>query len=214
MSELIRTDWLDPRLARAMHRSPFALAAVLWPRVRFYREQRQIIEALEDGTDEVYVVAGNELGKDFVAGFVALATFLRKGECRVVSTSVKDDHLRVLWGEIGRFIDTAALPLLYKDGGPLLALHRELRRAKADGTPYTIPYCRGMVSEKGEGLAGHHAAHTLAVIDEASGVDEVAYANMQGWADQFLIFGNPNPVPKTHWFRRGVEAGDLRKEAS
>ena len=29
---------------------------------------------------------------------------------------------------------------------------------------------RGMVSEKGEGMAGHHAQYTLAILDEASGM--------------------------------------------
>jgi hypothetical protein len=46
---------------------PLKLAAVLWPHVTFYREQKAIIESVW-ANDETFVPAGNKLGKDFVAG--------------------------------------------------------------------------------------------------------------------------------------------------
>lgn len=144
---------------------------------------------------------------------------------RVITTSVKDDHLRVLWGEIGRFIDTCAVPLKHQQGGPLIVKHREVRKVTGrwgreelsdtdgstlpPGTVCTISYLLGMVSEKGEGLAGHHAAHTLCIVDEASGVDGLVYEMQQGWARKLLAIGNPNPVSESQWFRKGVEAGNL-----
>lgn len=42
--------------------NPLLFARVLWPRVTFYKQQREIIEAVRDD-DEVYVVAGNMLGE-------------------------------------------------------------------------------------------------------------------------------------------------------
>ena len=72
---------------------PIEFAAVMWPQYSFWSKQRDIIESVE--YDNVTVVpACNKAGKDFVAGHVAISHFLRYPECRVICTSVKDDHLR------------------------------------------------------------------------------------------------------------------------
>lgn len=159
-------------------------------------------------------------GKDFVAGFIALGAFLAPSvflgtgrlshEVRVVTTSVKDDHLRVLWGEIGRFIQSCRYPLRREKGGPLVVNHRDLRKMvgpPGEQVECKISYCRGMVSERGEGMAGHHAAYTLCIADEASGVDDLVYTQQATWARRFLAIGNPNPCE--NFFRRGVKQGDL-----
>lgn len=200
-------------------KDPIKFLAFMWPDVVFYRQQRLILESV-DRDDETVVVAGNMLGKDWVAGAAAISYFLRKKVVRVVSTSVKDDHLRVLWGEIGRFIQTSRWPLTVDKGGPIVWNHRDLRKvikpseskhgkgmADLNERVCHISYCRGMVSERGEGLAGHHAAHTLAIIDEASGVDDHCYTQMATWAKRMLIFGNPNP--SNGFFYKAVEGGDI-----
>lgn len=181
------------------------LKNALWPDVSFYDRQWEIVESVERN-DETYVPAGNMLGKDFVTGFICVAEILRHPVVRVVTTSVKDDHLRVLWGEINRFIATSRYPLRVEDGGPLIVNHRDVRKV-VRGETCPISYLRGMVSAKGEGLAGHHAPHTLAVGDEASGLDDEAYQQFQGWAKRMLFIGNPNPCQ--NFFYKGVEAGDL-----
>ena len=181
------------------------LKNALWPDVSFYDRQWEIVESVERN-DETYVPAGNMLGKDFVTGFICVAETLRHPVVRVVTTSVKDDHLRVLWGEIVRFINTSRYPLRVEDGGPLIVNHRDVRKV-VRGETCPISYLRGMVSAKGEGLAGHHAPHTLAVGDEASGLDDEAYQQFQGWAKRMLFIGNPNPCQ--NFFFKGVEAGDL-----
>lgn len=187
--------------------APLRLAADLWPDVAFYDRQIEVIESVW-ADDECFVVAAHQMGKDFVAGFVALAYFLTApGPCRVVTTSVKDDHLRVLWGEIGRFVQTAARPLLAKDGGPLVVNHRDVRRLLPGGEVCPISYLRGMVSEKGEGMAGHHAPYTLLVVDEASGAEDVVYDRADTWAKRKLIFGNAYECQ--NFFRRAVKGGDL-----
>lgn len=213
----------------AMMRDPLKLGKVLWPEVSFYDKEREIIYSIRDN-DETFVGAANMMGKDFVAGFICLTFFLvpeayqpttegsSPTECRVVTTSVKDDHLRVLWGEIGRFIQTARTdtplgPLLQKEGGPLVVNHRDVRKW-VGGKEDKISYLRGMVSEKGEGMAGHHASHTLGVGDEASGIDNLVYTQMDTWARKKFFFGNCNPCPKTHFFRAALKAGDLLAEAS
>lgn len=193
--------------AISLFRDPLIFAKAFWPDVYFYDKQREVIYSVEEN-DETFVVAGNMLGKDFVAGFISLRYFIIHREVRVITTSVKDDHLRVLWGEIGRYIQSSVIPLTADKGGPLIVNHRDVRKI-VEGKECKISYMRGMVSLKGEGLAGHHAAHTLAVVDEASGVEDQAFTQMDTWSKRKLIFGNPNNCPPTQYFRKGCEAGDL-----
>ncbi len=186
---------------------PLTLGSLLWPKVTFYDKQVQVIDSVWRNKETI-VPAGNKLGKDFVAGFIALTFFLLHEEVRIVTTSVKDDHLRVLWGEIGRFIQDSEVPLLRDKGGPIIYNHRDIRKVSmATGQEDKISYLRGMVSERGEGMAGHHAAATLLIIDEASGVDDVVYTQGGTWAGRVLAIGNPNPCQ--NFFKRLVKAGDL-----
>lgn len=172
---------------------PLALKDVLWPcqdyvdcnghdrrGVVFYDKQISIVDSVFKHSDETFVPAGNMLGKDFIGGFIALAFFLLHKEVRVITTSVKDDHLRVLWGEIGRFIQSSAHPLTVDKGGPLIVNHRDIRKV-VNGKECKISYLRGMVSERGEGLAGHHAAATLCIIDEACHDEETEVLTEGGW---------------------------------
>ncbi len=186
-------------------RDPLEFGKALWPHVDFYREQQDIIYSVEHN-DETFVCAGNMLGKDFVTAFIVLSYFLRHYPCRIVTTSVKDDHLRVLWGEIGRFIDTSRIPLLRSQGMSLVVNHREIRRYYR-GELCKVSYILGCVSERGEGMAGHHAPYTLMVGDEASGIDDQTYNACDTWARKKLFIGNPNPC--NNFFKRFVKAGDL-----
>lgn len=200
---------MTDRERKALLTDPFGLQKLLWPDVRFYDKQREIILSVERNA-RTFVPAANKVGKDFVAGYVAISQFLRRREVRIVTTSVKDDHLRVLWGEIGRYVDTAKYPLAVDKGGPLIVNFRDLRKMTGpagDRKMCQISYLRGMVSERGEGMAGHHAEWTLGIIDEASGVDDLVYTQMETWASRVLAFGNPNPCE--NFFRRAVEDGDL-----
>lgn len=189
---------------------PIKFGKLYWPHVEFYDRQREVIYSVQDNV-ETLVTAGNKLGKDFLAGFVALWYFMTHHPVRVVTTSVKDDHLRVLWGEIGRFIDTAVIPLTVEKGGNLVVNHRDVKKV-VGGNVCKISYLRGMVSGKGEGMAGHHAAYTLMIVDEASGVDDEVYEQGQGWMKRLLAIGNPNEC--RNWFRKLVDAGDLERKAS
>lgn len=193
--------------------NPYTLTRLLWPEVKFYKQQREIIQSVDDN-DETFVPAGNMLGKDFIGGFIALRAFItnawRPGGCRIITTSVKDDHLRVLWGEIGRFVQSSKYPLTADKGGNLKCNHRDIRWINADGEENPISYLRGMVSELGEGMAGHHAAYTLCIIDEASGVDESVYDQVRTWAKRILVIGNPNPC--SNFFYKAVKEGDIAAE--
>lgn len=189
---------------------PLDFSAVTWPHARFYDKQVDMIYSVEENI-ETYVVAANKMGKDFIASFIAVNLFLRclkeDIRCRVVTTSVKDDHLRVLWAEIGRWLTTAATPLLASKGGPLLELNKEIRRADEAEVKNPDNYVLGLVSEGEEGMSGHHADCTLMIGDEASGLNNITHKAAQGWAKRFLYFGNSWPTE--NFWKEGIEAGDL-----
>lgn len=194
---------------------PIELAAELWPNVTFYRQQREVIYSVANN-DETYVPAGNMLGKDFVAGFICMWFFLTRSPCRIVTTSAKDDHLRVLWGEIGRYVQTCKYPLEYKKGGPLILNHQNLRKV-VDGKMCPLSYMTGMVASKDSiaAMQGHHVAkvgdnipRTLFISDESSSVPDEYHKMAATWANRILVLGNTWPC--ANFFYRGVTEGDVK----
>lgn len=212
-------------------KDPLTLAKALWPGVTFYAAQRDIIYSVRDN-DETFVAAGHQLGKDFVAGFIALWFFLTRHPCRVVTTSADYSQLEsVLWGEIRRFIETSRLPLKHEEGGPLVVNHLHLRKVHR-GRLCGVSYMIGRQAVKGEGMAGHHCTpesmspeqlaaldpgrpvdfddgipRTLFIADEASGVDDLSYERADTWAKRKLVIGNPYDCQ--NFFKRGIKAGDI-----
>lgn len=197
---------------------PLELGRVLWPNVRFYGKQEEIIYSVWEN-NETIVPAGNELGKDFVAAFIILVFFLSRYPCRVVTTSADYAQLEsVLWGELRRFIQTAKYPLDSAKGGCIVVNHMHLKRVY-NGAVCGVSYVIGRVAKKGEGLLGHHVSQesgafiedgiprTLFVADEASGVEDVAYERADTWAERKLIIGNP--FPTTNFFYKAVKGGDI-----
>lgn len=164
--------------------------------------------------DETFVPAANMMGKDFVAGFIALAFFLTRTPCRIVTTSVDGTQLgAVLWGEIRRYIQTAEVPLTVEKGGPLISNHCHLRKV-VGGQMCGLSYCIGRVAQKGEGMLGHHIAktgdgvpRTLFIADEASGVDNESYRRAKTWANRVLAIGNCYSTG--NFFEEFSEQGDL-----
>lgn len=179
---------------------PLKLAAILWPNVAFSKEQIDIIYSVaEDG--KTFVPAANMMGKDFVSAFIILWFFISRNPCRIVTTSAKDDHLRVLWDEIGNFINTSQLALDRTKGGDLIVNQREVRKlvgGEADKKSYII----GMVAapDKLAAMQGHHIAktgdnvpRTMFVSDESSSVPTGYYTMADTWADRMLVIGNTWP---------------------
>ena len=170
---------------------PIKLAKELWPDTYFYREQKEIIRSVWEN-DETVVPAGNMLGKDYVSGRIVVLYFLTHRPCRIITTSAKDDHLRVMWGEIGDAIKSSSKPLIDGMGGPFICTHREIRR-KYKGEISPICYVKGMVASTDSiaSLQGHHAKYTLFISDESSSVMNEYFRMANGWAKRKLILGNP-----------------------
>lgn len=190
--------------------NPVKLFRDLWPQHHIYDKQQQILYSVRDD-NETYVPAANKVGKDFIGGAAAVINFVTAKKlglsCRIVTTSVKDRHLDVLWGEIGRFIGTSRVPLLVEQGGPLRLMDKEIRW-EVDGKRDLFSYVQGMVSKEVEGLTGHHADWTVCIIDECSGVDHEVYDNVRTWAQRLLAIGNCQPCARDHFFRSSVREGN------
>jgi len=198
---------------------PLRFQRIMWPHIQFYDRERELIYSVQDNRDTV-CVAGNMLGKDFTAAFIALWFFLTRYPCRVITTSVDEMQLNgVLWGEIRNLIQSARFPLEASKGGPLLVNDLEIRRVYTNGPLkgklHPKSYLRGRVAKKGEGLLGHHVPEvpgefppvprTLFIADEASGVDDVGWDAADSWAHRRLAIGNPFPCE--NFFHRAVEGG-------
>lgn len=215
------TDWED--FAGTFRTKPLRLAAWNWPDVTFYREQRLVLESLVEN-EETYVPAANKMGKDYVAGFAKLWFFLTRHPCRIVTTSAGDDHLRVLWGEGERYINTSRVPLRFKDGGPLICNHHDLRKV-VNGQRCGISYCLGMVANDQNiaKMQGHHAnptdldeandgvPRTLFIADECSSVKDSYFRMASTWFQRALLIGNTWPCE--NFWRRNVEAGDVPRDS-
>lgn len=189
---------------------PFLFASTYWPDLVFYDKQAEIIQSVADD-DMTVVPAGNMLGKDFVAGFIITWFFCSRWPCRIITTSAKDDHLRVLWGELKRFIHTAKYPLARSDGGPLIVNHREIRRDGINPEDTDLSYIRGAVASTDSiaSMQGHHIANrgdgiprTLFVSDESSSVPDEYWTMARTWAKRALIIGNPWPC--SNFFYKSV----------
>lgn len=203
---------MDLEEYRKILEDPIKFQEFYWPDIRLYDKQVEILYSIRDN-DETLVRAGNQLGKDFIAGLACLWFFCSRSPAIVVTTSVDASQLEgVLWGEIGRFIQTAKYPL------PVATNHLLLRQPI--GNPIDENYVKkcyliGRVTKRAEGMLGHHLARTkdwlprtLAVFDEASGCSDEGYEASDTWAHRKLIIGNPRPC--TNFFIRYSKQGDLK----
>lgn len=193
------------QFATLLKGDPLRLVKFCWPSIALADYQADILQSVEDNV-ETFVPAANQIGKDFIAGLTALTYFIRKHPVKVITTSVKEKHLLILWGEIDCLIRTSQYPLLWKDGGLLIYNHFDIRKV-VKGQTHKGVYMLGQVSEKGEGISGHHERYSLIVGDEASGLHDDVYKFSQPWAKRRLYIGNTNP--SHNFFRKAVEGGDL-----
>ncbi len=202
---------------------PFKLSKVLWPKSCTYDKQDDITRSIWKN-DKTICIAGNKLGKDYIAARIALVFFLTRQPCRIITTSVNSTQLEsVLWGEIKDAIQKSAIPLLAEHGGPLLYNHLHIRRVFTSGPnkgqECGLSYIRGIVSKKGEGFLGHHIAdvgdgipRTLLIVDEASGLDDSSLEKVETWANRQLYIGNAFEC--SNMFYKESEAGDVPDPAT
>ena len=226
---------MDPNLREILRsRDPIKFQRAFWPGVEFYNKQHEIIYSVRDNR-ETYVPAGNKLGKDYVGGWLPIAFLLRPWmffpeayvqeveshrrpgynphTVRILTTSVDGDQLGVIWAEIGRFLTSCRFPLLFEKGkgGCIIAIHQEFRFSDEAWTTRPVSYLRGRVGSPDndyKGLSGHHAAYTMALIDESAAVPHLVKDRCDEWASKIVMFGNCNHCAKKHFFYVGCKGGD------
>ena len=208
---------------------PMAFQKALWPDVVMYDKQWDVVYSAWNDRETV-VPAANQLGKDFVAGFICLAFFISRNPCRIVTTSAGADHLDVLWGEINRWIDRSKIPLRKGDGGPLIVTHLNIDKVVGDRV-CPISYIKGLVATDDNiaKMQGHHATpsdwasasdgipRTMFVSDESSSVKDDYYKMAATWMKRALIFGNTWDC--ANFFKRAIKGdgdrdfgGDIPRE--
>lgn len=187
---------------------PIKFIKLVWPKIRLYDKQREIIYSVRDN-DITVVPAGNMLGKDFISALIVLWFFNTRRPVRIVTSSVKFEQLNdVLWGEMRRLIETAEIKL------PIHENYMKLRHIRNDGSFVPLTEVIGQVVKQGEAMLGRHLPNdiprTMALFDEASAIPTTVYDSAQTWAHKSLVIGNC--FPTTNFFFQAVERGDIPRE--
>ena len=187
-----------------------AINSIYWPHDRLYGKQIDVVDSVLT-CRETYVTAGNELGKDYVAGFIALTCFMAALElnltCKIVTTSVEEDHLKILWGEIGKRLRTAKYPILAQHGGKFIINFQEMRRFEERDAKNPSSLLIGLVCKEEAKMAGHHAEYTLGIGDEASAIRDEVRDEWLGWCDHMLWISNPRKC--NNFYKKMVKKGSL-----
>jgi len=192
-------------------KDPMKFVSFCWPQILLYDKQVDILYSLRDN-DETVVYAGNKLGKDFIAALAVIWFFASRTPCRIITSSAGQSQLRsVLWGEMSNFLMTSLYPF------PFTVNDLLLRKETSPGILDPKSYVRGIVTNAPENLQGHHLAEgpneeprTLALFDEASGINDEFNDAVETWAHRKLIIGNP--LPCSNFFFRSSKDGDIKKE--
>jgi hypothetical protein len=129
-----------------------------------------------------YVPTGNMVGKTHVDAGLLLWFLVMHPNCLVLATAPSQTQLEeVLWKEVEHAYHGARVPL----GGRLL---RSPLKVDLGGGWQALAYS----TTKVERFSGHHTADLLAIIDEASGVDDPIYEAIASLnPSRELLTGNP-----------------------
>lgn len=155
----------------------------------YWTKQREVCRSVVQYPTTV-VPAGNAVGKSYVASGIVLWFLYSHDASIVFSTAPSQTQLAgILWKEIRAAWKDAPIPL----GG----------RIRANPEMLTLGdkwYAIGQATNKIERMSGHHSGQLLAVIDEASGVDDDIYEGVQSLKPtRKLMIGNPLAPKGRFW---------------
>lgn len=188
---------------------PLRFIRFFWPTMKLYPKQAAIFDGLKQG-GETFVHAAHQVGKSRAAGLAALWFLCSRSPAKVITSSSSNKQLRrVLWGEIGALIRTAQYSLGFERN------ELELYRTDQYGAKVDNHFCIGLVTNTIENFQGHHLdlgdgiPRTMAIFDEASGVNDIYYEAAQSWAKCMLILGNP--LNTRNFFYKGCRKGNGKR---
>lgn len=172
--------------------------ADLFPRgVRLDDWQIDIIRAmLADDICQIRIKGAAGVGKGYAVAMGVCLYYREHADAKIVITSASADHAEsVMFAEIKRWFATMRSP----GAGRMLS-----DTITAD--PHA--YIKIANPKNGEGFSGHHSAHVMFVIDEATHLPESRFNLVATQAHKIVALANPRVV--SGWFRR--EFGKVRPD--
>jgi hypothetical protein len=196
----VRFADLDPDILE----DPLKFVSFMWPDIRLYSKQAEILESLRYNY-ETTVHAANEVGKDFVASLAVVWFFASRAPARVITSSSGETQLKsILWTEINQRLSTARYDL----GWRVTDLHIDRH---INGKPDELSYVIGHVTKVIENFQGHHLPHdiprVLCVFDECSAIGDAFHEAAESWAHRILNIGNP--MNNQNYFYRTRKKGNI-----
>lgn len=146
---------------------------------------------------KVAIAGCTGVGKDFLAANLIWWFLATHRYPKVICTAVKEETLRDnLWAELSMLQRKSPLiQKLFTFGLKKIAATGAEEEWFAVARTTSKRYSSGGGNAQAEGLAGKYAEDTLAVVDEASGVDDTNFDALEGSANtprrKMLIIGNP-----------------------
>ncbi len=133
------------------------------------------------------VYTGNMTGKDYwIAGIVLWWLLTRPNSLCVISGPSQTVLGSVTWKEIRRAIEASPFSFFF----PRVTCGVKASPAVVEVAPGW--HALGFSTTSIERLSGQHAAHTLGVIEEASGVDDFVFDTLDSLGyDRLVAIGNP-----------------------
>lgn len=161
-------------------------------------KQIEIADAVEDNR-YVAVASCHGAGKSAIAARIVLAFLHTRSRSVVITTAPTARQVQhVLWREIRKAHSESRYPLL---GIPLTTRYEIASDWYAIGFKAKADKATSGSDESNSAFQGFHAEHALVVIDEAAGVPEAVFDNLEAVMTsgnaRMLLIGNPTSVSGT-----------------
>lgn len=136
----------------------------------------------------ISIVSCHGSGKSCLSSWLILYHHMTRYPAKTVVTGAAFDQLKnTLWAEMGAWFNK--LPSFFKDQFELTA---EMLRSRANPAS---SFAALRTASTPEAMAGFHSENTLAVLDEASGVEDSIFEALSGVMTEpnarTVLFGNP-----------------------
>ena len=179
--------------------------------------QKEVMLALDRGETRISIRSGNGVGKTALCAWLSIHFLLFRDDVKIPVTAPSSSQLKDgLIPETKRWI--SRLPEFLRDQ---LEITEDRIRRKLDGENNFISF-RTARADSPEALAGIHASHVMAIVDEASGVPDIVFEFAEGTMSSagsiFILIGNPTRPKgyfhKTHtlladnWYTKKVSSFD------
>lgn len=148
--------------------------------------QEQILDAIATRS-RVVVGSGHSLGKDYIAGAIALWFLYCFHPSKVILTAPSERQVKsIMWMELSRHFNTAKIKL----EGDMKNLMLKLREDW-----FIEGFTTKEVNQQTGKFQGYHSPNILVIVSEAQAVDSVIYDQIDGLLtsgnSKLLLIGNP-----------------------